>query len=134
LEEKDGVESASKACHNLFLKASFIAGVAVLSGCQSKKHIILDNRPSWVVQAERQLQNEARWNVSGKGVADGGSGGSSFFGASRPNASSADSSQDQSRARAAATDSARSDSSTAGNPAPPGVQWSETKITVSVED
>ena len=101
----------------------------LLPGCKSQPEP--DYRPSWVREAEARLQQPPTWQVSGSGVDSGNEtqGRSSFFGSGR-GATDSDSSQVSSgRQREAASTAARTPVAE-----PPGVQWGETKITVSVED
>jgi hypothetical protein len=103
--------------------------VGSLPGCISKPEP--DNRPGWVQEAEARLQRPPSWQVSGAGV-DSGSGTetqSSFFGSGRraTNANSMQGNNERQRKAAARSPQAVVEE-------PPGVEWGETKITVSVED
>lgn len=99
-----------------------------LVGCKTKPEP--DYRPAWVQQAEARLQQPPAWQVSGSGVESGSENGpqSSFFGNGQP--ATAGSNAADSRERTAAAPSAPRKPAAA----PPGVQWSETRITVSVEE
>lgn len=111
----------------MFVLVGMIAGG--LSGCRSKSNI--DTRPGWVQEAEARLRQPASWQVSGSGVASGRGteNRSSFYGSGQP-ATSASVARESNDRQSAAASSARRTTVTQ----PPGVQWGETKITVSVED
>lgn len=103
--------------------------LGAFTGCKSKPPV--DNRPSWVQEAEARLQRPPSWQVSGSGV-DSGSGTearSSFFGSAQGTAATSGSAGSSERSREPASSTARTTTAE-----PPGVQWSETKVTVSVED
>jgi len=141
MAKKAGVTDRVQFRRAGFRRACVLAGLAVVSGCQSKKHVVLDNRPAWMMQAEQRLQGDKRWNVSGSDVANGGGSGpsagrSSFFGGNRTAAPASSESIREGRSSVSETaaKSRQAPSSGSEPAAPPGVQWSETKITVEVED
>jgi hypothetical protein len=90
------------------------------SACRSKQET--DHRPAWVREAEARLQERPTWEASGPGVATktassgAESSPSSFFGSGQQ----------------ATTAPKASGGRTAT--APPGMQWSDTQITVEVEE
>lgn len=102
----------------------------VFSGCQSKPEP--DTRPSWVQEAEARLQRPPSWQVSGSGVDSGGESEkrSSFFGSGQATTASTGGSQEPEESSRPSP--ARRQPTTESEP--PGVEWGETKITVSVED
>jgi hypothetical protein len=103
--------------------------VGGVSGCHSKSSI--DTRPGWVQEAEARLQRPPSWQVSGSGVESEreSENRSGFYGSGQP-ATSIGIARESGNRRNDAASSARS--MTVNEP--PGVQWGETKITVSVED
>ncbi|PXA05008.1 hypothetical protein DDZ13_03320 [Coraliomargarita sinensis] len=90
--------------------------ILILSACQNKTAV--DHRPSWVREAEARLQQKPSWQTSGPGLASGGGENtrSSFFGSGQQ-----------------ATSTSKEPPKQRSNPTP-GVQWSNTQITVQVEE
>jgi hypothetical protein len=121
------------AAHSLFCVCVWaLVVLAALAGCKSQPEP--DNRPGWVKEAEARLQRPPSWQVSGSGVEsrESGESRSSFFGSGR--IATAPSLSPEAGASQRETNADTSNTSRAPVAAPPGVQWGETQITVSVED
>ncbi|HKK17679.1 MAG TPA: hypothetical protein VJ952_03275 [Opitutales bacterium] len=95
--------------------------VLALSSCRSRPE--MDHRPGWVREAEARLQKQPSWGATGPGLATGTdaseeeSSRSSFFGSGRQ-----------------ATAPSQAQAERTATPQPAGVQWSDTRITVQVEE